>query len=729
MKKVLLFLSVVLAVFSLFVSCDGSPDVVRYHVTVRNGGEVYRERDVADGDVYVLPVKPKGDTRAFKGWLVGGKILEPGEEVTITADTEITAVWTEICTVSFDLGDETLEKIESLTVENGGTVKKPAVPSRTGYTFSSWKLNGNDFSFDTPITESITLTAGWTINTYKVRFDLCDDSLANIADETVDYGSHATEPPSSTIPSRTGYAFGGWYLNEEEYEFDTAVVTEDITLKAHWIADTCTVTFDTNGGEDMASVQIPYGEKMNFVSQPVPARTGYTFSGWKLNGNDFAFDTPITESITLVAGWSINKYTVSFNEGYGTYKAVSQQSVEYGSKAQAVTEPKRTGYLFSGWKIEGAGMFDFENPITSNTVIIAEWTQITTSLTLYFPKSVNFIDTVVVSVGTSSLEFSYSGGTADGDYLKYTGTVTGLDYGTYDINVTTTGSGQTVGGSYCDTVTLNSPATEKEVKVPTSVLVNITPGVTATGSSVTDNKNGTYLIKGTVSFSCADGVSIKYSTDGNTPSTSYSSGARIDVDNSTTLRYTVSYSKSFWTKGTVSYSGVIDKDIRLDVVGLEGPAGGTIIYDAGSRVSISFTNSNKKSDGYTYRFIEAAPSDCSGTYEFGGYGKSYDTYQEIGYGRANTVILEGMSDYSKSAAKAAYGYSYGSYADWYLPSLEELRLIMKHASKVGALSGTYWSSTDTWYDNTMANYFKATETSTYAGGKTNTFKVRAVRYF
>ena len=42
MKKVLLILTVVLAVFSLFVSCDNNPDVVRYHVTIRNGGEVYK---------------------------------------------------------------------------------------------------------------------------------------------------------------------------------------------------------------------------------------------------------------------------------------------------------------------------------------------------------------------------------------------------------------------------------------------------------------------------------------------------------------------------------------------------------------------------------------------------------------------------------------------------------------------------------------------------------------
>ena len=236
MKKVLLILSVVLAVFSLFVSCDNNPDVVRYHVTVRNDGEVYKEKDVADGDVYVLPAKPRNDSRPFKGWLVGNEILQPGEEVKITADTVITAVWTETCTVSFDL---------------------------------------------------------------------CDDSLNKIDDETVAYGAHATEPLSSSIPDRTGYAFAGWYLNEEKYDFGNAVVTEDITLKAHWTAKYCTVDFDTAGGSSVPSLKIKTGERINFVSEPKPTRDGYIFSGWKTqSGEDFDLSSPIEFSIVLTAQWT-----------------------------------------------------------------------------------------------------------------------------------------------------------------------------------------------------------------------------------------------------------------------------------------------------------------------------------------------------------------------------------------------------------------------------------------
>lgn len=352
------------------------PDVVTHRVTVKNGDAEYRTKDVADGDIYVLPVKPDG-TPEFKGWRAEGSttLLQPGEDLKITADTVIHAVRAVKCTVSFDLADETLPKIDDVTVEKGETIKKPVVPSREGYTFSGWRLNNTYFSFNTPITESITLSAVWTANGCTVSFDLGDDSLKKIDDACVDYGKTVSEPGSSVIPDRTGYAFAGWYLNEEKYLFSTPV-TRDITLKAHWTTDYCIVSFDTGGGTGMSSLKIPYGEKINIEGAPVnPVREGYVFDGWTMeDGSTFSFDMAITGDTKLTADWT-EKCTVSFDTAGGTETA--SQYVEKGSCASSpsvVPESPSPYKVFDFWSADGTTEFDFTGTaVTEDITIKAVW--------------------------------------------------------------------------------------------------------------------------------------------------------------------------------------------------------------------------------------------------------------------------------------------------------------------------------------------------------------------
>ena len=101
---------------------------------------------------------------------------------------------------------------------------------RTGYTFGGWnKADGTawDHASDT-VTDNITLYAKWTANTYTVTFDSTGGSAVDA--QPVAYGEKAKKPAA---PQKTGYAFGGWYLGEEAYDF-AAVVTEDMTLTAKW---------------------------------------------------------------------------------------------------------------------------------------------------------------------------------------------------------------------------------------------------------------------------------------------------------------------------------------------------------------------------------------------------------------------------------------------------------------------------------------------------------------
>lgn len=117
--------------------------------------------------------------------------------------------------------------VKTVEVLSGDTVSAPADPVKEGYVFQGWYNGDTKFNASSPVTESGTYTAKWEIETYTVTFDTNGGS--EVESQQVAYGGSATEP--TTI--KEGYAFAGWYLNGELYDF-TASVTENIVLTAKW---------------------------------------------------------------------------------------------------------------------------------------------------------------------------------------------------------------------------------------------------------------------------------------------------------------------------------------------------------------------------------------------------------------------------------------------------------------------------------------------------------------
>lgn len=63
-----------------------------------------------------------------------------------------------------------------------------------------------------------------------------------------------------------------------------------------------TVTFNSEGGSSVAPQTVVKGQKATEPTEPT--KTGSTFSGWLLDGEEYSFDTPVTSNITLTAYWS-----------------------------------------------------------------------------------------------------------------------------------------------------------------------------------------------------------------------------------------------------------------------------------------------------------------------------------------------------------------------------------------------------------------------------------------
>ena len=169
------------------------------------------------------------------------------------------------------------------------------------------------------------------------------------ATQIVQAGEKAIEPD---VPSRQGYQFTDWYLDDTKYDFDTAV-TGDMTLTAKWTANSYTIAFDTNGGSDIDPITQDYGTVI--TAPEAPTREGYTFIGW-----DKEIPTTMpAENMTVTAQWEINQYTITFDTAGGSEIAPITQ--DYGTVITAPADPTREGYTFIGWDKEIPATMPAEN--------------------------------------------------------------------------------------------------------------------------------------------------------------------------------------------------------------------------------------------------------------------------------------------------------------------------------------------------------------------------------
>jgi len=186
-------------------------------------------------------------------------------------------------------------------------------------TFQNLKHVQNDEKI-VPVT-LIWVGGSWQIKTqgrvlvtevYTVTFDSYGGTPVPPAQE-VEYGLTATEPAA---PEKTGYTFDGWYLGDEKYDF-SAAVEQNITLTAKWMQNTYTVTFDPNGGNELAEADktkvVKIGEA--YGELPTPTRKGYNFAGWYTEaeeGTVVTADTTVSAMTdhTLYAHWEAKKANV-----------------------------------------------------------------------------------------------------------------------------------------------------------------------------------------------------------------------------------------------------------------------------------------------------------------------------------------------------------------------------------------------------------------------------------
>ncbi len=275
---------------------------------------------------------------------------------------------------------------------------------RAGYGFNGWytaATGGDKVNADTiyKIAGDSTLYAQWKANGYEVTFHYNYGTMGQFDKIAVVYDEKYGINSAFGTPERPGYNFAGWYTDANE----GTRVTEDTIYKipgnsslyAHWDYATYTLTFNENGGSEVADFTYTIGDTFNL---PASTRNGYSLrwiadvdAGYWKQGSQYAPGEYSGQygSLSFTAQWTKIPYTVSLDTAGGK---VNPSSVAYDVESTAeLPIPTRDGYKFVKWEVyEVADVCSFAvgDEVVSvavgnygNVTLIAVWEPIEYTLT------------------------------------------------------------------------------------------------------------------------------------------------------------------------------------------------------------------------------------------------------------------------------------------------------------------------------------------------------------
>jgi uncharacterized repeat protein (TIGR02543 family) len=176
-------------------------------------------------------------------------------------------------------------------------------PTKVGYEFSGWYLDGNlstAFNPNNLPIQNITLHAKWALIDYTITYQYHGGDVANNPQ------TYTVESNTFDLiqPSRAGYIFAGWF-NNESYQGNAITQIQsgsinDVTLHAKWVGITTTIYFVTQ--QSINPITIQSGEAIGALPSLTMAE-GFIFHGWSLTLNDansiITSDYVVGNSLTL----------------------------------------------------------------------------------------------------------------------------------------------------------------------------------------------------------------------------------------------------------------------------------------------------------------------------------------------------------------------------------------------------------------------------------------------
>ena len=255
-----------------------------------------------------------------------------------------------------------------------------SVGAVTTYTFSS-------------VAAAHTISATFSPKSYTVTFDPQNGTVSPTTKNVTYASTYGTLP----TPTRTGYTFNGWFIapngtGGQVIDTTPVTITAAQTLYASWTAINYILSYDagTGGsGTPPSSVSVAYNSSTTAAANTF-TRTGYTFSGWNTSvdgsgqpvaaGGSF---TMLASDTTLYAQWTINTYTVTYNNNTGTgIQSDINSPYNYNSTVTVLNQGTmaKTGNTFSSWNTAANGSGTAYavgatiNNLAANVILYAQWT-------------------------------------------------------------------------------------------------------------------------------------------------------------------------------------------------------------------------------------------------------------------------------------------------------------------------------------------------------------------
>ncbi len=326
----------------------------------------------------------------FLAWETEGTLIYPGDKITVTKNTTLTAVYTNkpqtvAITYHYNFGDNTQPFIDSGYPKNTtATVRSydyVGFFAPTGYEFLGWATtpNGNvEYQPNKKVfvdaNDDNNLYAVWQVKTYTVTWVNWDNKELE-KDEDVPYG--ATPEYDGDAPTKAGnaqysYKFTGWNPA-------LSPVTGDVTYKAQFEAVTnkYTVTWVNWDNKELEKDEdVPYGADPEYdgeePTKAADAQYTYTFKGW----------TPEVETVTGDATYKAtytkeaNSYTLTYDLDGGEWENDTTYTYpkKYNEEVEVKADPTKEGYTFAGWTSAEVKVVNgkFTMP-AKNVTLTAQW--------------------------------------------------------------------------------------------------------------------------------------------------------------------------------------------------------------------------------------------------------------------------------------------------------------------------------------------------------------------
>ena len=268
----------------------------------------------------------------------GGDTLADGETITTEDGTTITNDGEKITITPDDGGTTTtITPDDGATVNSDGTVNVPGGSTVTTGDGSSITVGEDGATVDPD--GGVTMPEGGSATVGDTEITVPGGGTITPNDD----GS-VTIPGGSTVVDKDGDVY--------TYPPEGGTLDPDGT-----VVYTVTVTFDSQGGSDVASRNVDVN---TLVAEPdAPTRSGYSFRGWYTaasGGEEWDFSTPVTGDMTLYARWSMNNipdtYDIELIVGEGGEARTSLGNASAGTNITVTATPD-AGYELAYITVDG----------------------------------------------------------------------------------------------------------------------------------------------------------------------------------------------------------------------------------------------------------------------------------------------------------------------------------------------------------------------------------------